>query len=235
MATWNSLIAASLRKVGRLESGGTPTTSEYADGLEEANRILQELSISIGPIYFETVDSVTWTGGSASRTIGSGGNFNVSRPIQVIAAQYRDSNSDDFDMLIVTHREYQSLLDKSFTGTPDRLAYNPTNASGLGTLFIWPVPSSDATIRITSKKPFTAAAAGTDDTALPPGYEPYITFELGARLGSEFGADLSAIQICQQKASNAYKMLVEANVDLPPMQMDPMMPGADCGVELINE
>ena len=235
MATWNSLIAAGLRKVGRLESGGTPTTSEYADGLEEVNRILQELSIAIGPIYFETVDSVTWTGGSLSRTIGSGGNFSVARPIQVIAAQYRDSNGDDFDMTVITHREYQALSDKSLSGTPDRLAYNPTNASALGTLFIWPVPSSDATIRITSKKPFTTAAAGTDDTALPPGFEPYITFELGARLGSEFGADLSAIQICQQKANSALKLIVESGIDLPPMQMDPLMPGSNCGVELINE
>lgn len=235
MATWNSLIAASLRKVGRLESGGTPTTSEYADGLEEVNRILQELSIAIGPIYFETTDSVTWTGGQASRTIGTSGNFNVSRPIQLLAAQYRDSGGTDLDLITITHREYQSISEKSLAGSPDRIAYNPTFASSLGTLFIWPVPSSDTTVRLTSKKPFTAAAAGTDDAALPPGCEPYITFELGARLGSEFGADLSAIQICQQKANNAYKMLVEANVDLPPMQMDPLMPGANCGVELINE
>src|SRR4051812_6199018 len=109
MSTGNTLIQAALQKIGRLGSGDSPSTQEQTDYLDELNRMLDLWNAELGPIYSETLDALTWTANNASRTIGTGANFNVTRPQEIIGAQYRDAGGTDYTISIVTHREYQEF------------------------------------------------------------------------------------------------------------------------------
>lgn len=237
MATYQNLLEAAVRKLGRLESGGSLTASEITDGIAELNRMLGTWNADMGAIFCETLDSLTWATGNASRTIGVGGDLNVARPAQILAAQIR-SGTTDIDLILYTHREYQAIVDKATTANiPRYLAYNPTIASSVGTLFMWPVPSASLTVRITSLKPLAAGVAGTT-AILPDSYEDAIVLNLALRLADEYGAQPGLITV--KMASLAKKAMKEANFMAlsQNIQMDPLAPGftnyGDDPMRLVN-
>lgn len=228
MATGNSLVSDALRKIQRLESGGTATTQELADGVVEINRMLGAWTAQMGPIFSETADSLTWTSGNASRTIGTGADFSVSRPQKILSAFYRDSSSKDSELPVWTHQEYQAIGDKTTTGSiPGLIAYNPTFAAGFGTLFIYPVPTASVTIRLVSLKPLSdLTGAGT--VSLPPAYEDAIVLNLALRLADgDYGAQVSPLMV--RMAALAKRAILESNLVQQPMQMDSLAPGQGNG------
>ncbi len=225
MATWQNSLDGALRLCGRLASGESPTTTENTDYLQVVKEFVSHLSALVGPIAFETLDALTWTGGQASRTIGASGNFNTARPVKVLLGQFRDSSGFDFPPLtLITHLEYQAIVgDKALaSGIPLYLAYNPTIASSLGTLFVWPVPPSDWSFRLTSLKPITAPAALSETITMPDGWEEMIRYNLAPRVAAENGAILSPYVY-----EHAQETLMAVMPDrTQSMQMDPMAPGA---------
>lgn len=221
MSTGNSLIQAALQKIGRLGSGDSPATQEQSDYLDELNRMLDLWNAELGPVYSETVDSLTWTSGNASRTIGTGGDFVVSRPLDIIAAQYRDAASMDYTLSIVTHREYQEIATKTLQDAiPGYLAYNPTYPTG--TLFLWPIPSSTITLRLTSRKPL-AALTGAGTVSLPPGWEDAVVNNLAWRLCDFVGVEPT--QTVVSAAQRGYAALQEAALQFNMAKLDPLLPG----------
>lgn len=223
MATGNSLVTDAISRTANNPSGVAPTTQELADGVTELNRMLGTWNAEMGVIYAETLDSLTWAAGNASRTIGTGGNFSVTRPLIIQGAQWRDSGSVDHPIDVVTHREYQEIMTKVITTSwPDTLAYNPDFSSGLGNLFIWPVPTVDFTFRLNSLKPL-ADLTGAGTVSLPPGYEDAIVMNLAVRMGDIYGSAVS--QITAMLADAAKKAIVEGNIHFNQAKLDPYLPG----------
>lgn len=213
-----------LRKIGAIASGGTGSTQERTDALAELNRMFGTWSAELGPLYFETTESLTWASGSASKTIGVSGDLNTSRPQQILMAQYRDSASVDNPISIITHQAYQGLPDKASTGSPISLAYNPTFSSSLGTLFLYPTPSDSVTLRLTSLKPLAAITDQTATVTLPPGYEDAIVLNLAIRLASgEYAANLNPLLI--EDARNAKRAIVTLNDTVNEIWPDYLAPG----------
>lgn len=224
MAAWNDLFDAALMEIGVLEAGGTGATADRAYCLGVLNRMLGLWSAELGPVHFETTESLTWTSGEASRTIGTSGNFNTPRPEKVIAAHYRDASNNDYPIDVVTHQRYQSIVDKTATGeTPILIAYNPTIASSLGTLFIYPVPSASTTVRLTSYKPFSVITDQAATVVLPSGYEGAIVFNLAVQISGAFGAQLS--EFTRREAIRTKGVLELANFVPQPPKADPLAPG----------
>jgi hypothetical protein len=230
MATYQNLVDGALRICGRLASGASPTSQENTDYLQVLNEMLAGWSARLGPVFSETIESLTWTGGQASRTIGTSGNFNTARPQQVLAAYYRDSSSIDNPIGLISHREYQGIWDKTEArDNPSYLAYLPTNSSNQGTLFVWPVPASDWTFRLVSLKPLGVVAL-SDTVTLPPGYEEAIRWNLAPRLAPENGAGLPPTVF--EMATNTLAALISLNdSETSEMIHDPMAPGGGGDVD----
>lgn len=177
----------------------------------------------MGALFYETLDSLTWTSGNASRTIGTSGDFNVARPLEIIGAQYRDSGSSDYTLAIISHREYQEITTKTVqTAIPSHLAYNPTISSGLGTLFIWPVPQADFTFRLNSRKPL-ADLTGSGTVTLPPGFEDAIVNNLALRLCDFSGIDPTPVLV--KNAQRSFAALERAGKQFNMAKIDPLLPG----------
>jgi hypothetical protein len=228
VATGNSLVTDTLTRIVKLPSGGSATTQELSDGVSELNRMLGSWNAEMGPIFAETLDSLTWTGGSASMTIGTSGSFNVSRPMKILGAQYRDSSNVDHNMQLISHAEYQSAILKTIQIDPywAQLAYNPTYTSSLGTLYILPVPVSSFTFRLNSLKPL-ADLTGAGTVVLPPGFEDAIIMNLAPRLAGVYGYPVTAIMV--QMAAESKKAIVEAAIQFENGHMDPLAPGMPNG------
>jgi hypothetical protein len=214
VTVWNTLFDAALSEIGVLEAGGTGATADRTYCLGHVNRMLSGWSAEIGPIFAETVDSLTWASGNASRTIGTGADLNTTRPEKVIAAYYRDGG-DDIPIAVLSHQRYQAIWDKALTSSDPRvLAYNPTMTTG--TLYMWPVPSGNITLRLVSYKPFTAISDATQDSGLPSGYEAAIVPNLAIRIAPAFGAVVSPDT--RAEARKAKAVLTAANLIPQPMK-----------------
>jgi hypothetical protein len=224
VATGNSIVDDALRKMGRIGSGETGTAQERTDGVAELNRMLGRWNAELGPIFGQIAESLTWSSGQVSRTIGTGGNFNTDRPQKLILAQYRDSSNLDTDLPILTFDEYQRIEDKAATGAiPETIGYNPTFASAMGTLYVYPIPTADFTLRLTSIKLLSSITDATATISLPPGYEDAWMWNLIPRLCTEYGIPIQPYWA--QQAYESKRALEQLNSEPPQIWPDFLAPG----------
>jgi len=200
--------------------------------LIKLNQMLSHWSVRLGPIHYETSETLTWAAAQSSRSIGSGGNLDTVRPLQLLSAYLRDSSSNDFEIRIVTMEEYNHISIKTTAGDiPQIIAYNPTIASGFGTLYVWPVPDASWTLLLNSLKPFTAVSSLASTVLLPPGYEAAIQPNLAVWASGQFGG---LQPTTQQLAADTLAALESLNETDEEMSLDPMMPGGAEGADEIN-
>ena len=83
MPTALQLVKRSMRLIGALEGGGTPTADEQTDGIAALNSMLDAWSIQGLNVYQVQDEAFTWASGQVSQTIGSGGDFSTARPAQI--------------------------------------------------------------------------------------------------------------------------------------------------------
>jgi len=197
------------------------------------NQMLSHWGARLGPIHYETTETLTWASAQSSRTIGSSGNLDTVRPLQILSAYYRDASNNDFPIRLVSMEEYQRVFQKGQAGSiPLCMAYNPTISSSLGTLYVWPVPASSWTLLLNSLKPFTAVTSLTSTIVLPPGYEAAIQPNLAVWAQGQFGGRL--MPTTQQLAQETLAAIESLNETDEEMDLDPMAPGGGSGGDEIN-
>jgi hypothetical protein len=181
MSTASQIIKRSLRLINVLASGETPDASMQADSLEAMNAMLDAWRTESLMVYAMRTESLTLTGAS-SYTIGASGDLNTTRPIKIEEAYWR-SGDIDYPIQIAQSLSYARIADKTTSGDPDWLYYEP--AYPLGTLFLHPIPTS-GTLKLVTWVPLTSFIA-SDEVSLPPGYLEAITYQLAMRLAAEYG------------------------------------------------
>jgi hypothetical protein len=177
-----------MRLAGVIGKGETPDSDESADGLTALNAMLDSWRLERLMVYQIVQGSYTWASSTTSRTIGSGGNFNASRPVRIESAFFRDSSSNDYELAVLrTREEYDSITIKSTTGTqPQWLFYDP--AYPLGVLYAYPISTAQWTLLLNTWQSLQSFSALTTDLALPPGYERAIAYGLAMEIAPEYGS-----------------------------------------------
>lgn len=189
MTTALDIITSAMRKIGAITKNETPSADEANDALETLNDMLGSWSNDSIIIPARTLENFTLAGASASKTIGSGGDFNTVRPVDIIKAYVR-SGTIDYDLLEKTDEEFADIPVKSTTGTPQ--FYNYDNAYPLGTLKFYPVPDQTYTLFILSEKPLASFSSLNAVVDLPPGTNRAIINNLAVDLSPEYGVPVSA-------------------------------------------
>lgn len=184
MATALDLIKKSMRLIGALGQGEEPTAQEATDGLSALNTMLDSWSIERLMIYQIKQEAFTWTGGQSSRTIGSGGNFSTTRPNKIENGFVRISDVD-YPYRVVEKEHYDAITDKTTESTYPEVVYYQ-QASPLGTLYAWPVPSSSVSFYVNHWIPLQSFSALTTGIALPAGYQRAIEYNLAIELQGEY-------------------------------------------------
>jgi len=187
--TARRLIERSLRDLGVLAVGETPTGPEAVDALEKLNELLEAWSLERLMVYAIAEVTHTLTGGTASYTIGAGGAINTGRPLRIENAILRDANNLDIPIRVLTRDEYAGIYLKSTQSTYSRwLYYDNAWSAGLGTITLWPVPStSDKTLHLWLWQPLMAIATLDTSITLPPGYTRALRSNLALEMAAEYG------------------------------------------------
>ncbi len=189
MSTASDLIKGSLRLLGVIASGETPSAADTADGLSALNELIESWSAEGLIVPTITREELSWASAQGSRTWGSGGNFTTARPLRLINASILSSGIES-PLKIVTPDEWADIKNKTLTSTqPTHVYLVPTMTTA--TVYLWPVPSATVTFVPYSQKPLTAFALSSTTFTFPPGYYRALRFNLAIEMAPEYGKEVS--------------------------------------------
>ncbi len=219
MADALTIIKDAMQDLGVLASGGTPTCNDQTDVLRKLNDMLDSWSTSSILVPFRTQISHVLTG-AQSYTIGSGGDINTTRPTYIDSA-YVNHQGIDYPVRVGRDRaEYDRIEDKSITGIPRIVYYEPSLP--LGTLFIWYVGDASYTLKLNTRGQLTQFPDTSTDVDIAPGYKRAIVSNLAIEIAPMF--EVSATAELVKKANESMAMIKRLNRQAPVMQYDSSIP-----------
>lgn len=222
MSTAADLIILALKDIQVLDESETPSAALMADSLTTLNQMLAMWKIDNVNVPAQTVVSFT-PNGTATHTIGVGGDVNIANPQHIDHLFLRTSGIDYPITLLPSFEQYQNIGLKSISTYPDYAYYMPTYP--LGTLYLYPIPSvSIGTIHMTIPIDFQAYTASADSISLRPEYDLAIRFNLAVYLAEMMGR--TARPGIALFARNSLRLLKKANLRIEPLDSgDVMLPG----------
>jgi hypothetical protein len=153
MTTAGEIINGSLRLLGVLAEGETPSASVTQDSIMAINQMIQSWDTERLSV-FSTQDQVfTWPANTISRSIGPTGDFVGNRPIEIDDATYfKDPQSGlSFGVKLINQQQYDGIAFKTVTSTyPQVLWVNNTFPDM--TLTVYPVPIKALEWHIVSRR-----------------------------------------------------------------------------------
>ena len=188
MATASGMILRALRLSGEKRIGDTLTSDEQTAYLEDLNTMLESWSIDRLMVYQLLQESKALTTSDGTYTIGSGGDFNTTRPTKIVDPCFiRDSSGIDYPVTLIDAKTYGEFSKKTIDGSiPEYLFYDGAFASSLGTIFLYPEPSASLTLYINSWQQLQTFALISTTVVLPPGYKRAIEFNFAVEHAGGF-------------------------------------------------
>lgn len=195
--TGNELIARSMRLMGYLSSGETPSGNDAQDALSALNDLIDAWKLERLFIFTIARTTKTLTSGTASYTIGSGGDINIDRPIWIDRATLIYDTSaatpSETPLELFTDQRWQEVRQKTLqSGLADGIFYDHGFTAGLGRIYPWPIPNTSTT-QLVLYVPSTAVAAFADlttDYTFPPGYSRMLRYNLAVEMAPEWGREV---------------------------------------------
>jgi len=221
MATALDIVRRSMRLVGALGGGETPTDTEQTDGIAALNSMLDAWGVQANAIYMVQDETFTWAATNATRTMGSGGDFDTVRPI-FIEGMFQRQSSIDYPIQKATEQQYAAIPDKDTSSTIIYWIY-PDSGYPLTTLYAFPVPSVAASVHIRSHKPLQSFTAATTALAMPQGYQDALEFNLAVILAAEYGRDVRPH--VAQRARATLRAIKVRNHRMPTAVIEPALGG----------
>lgn len=180
-------ITKAMRICGVIGQNETPSSSEADDGLDALNDMIDSWNTDRTYIYAVTQSTIPVVNGQAAYTIGTGGDFNITRPVKIDNAFIR-INDVDFPLIGINNQDYDSIAYKANQGFPEYFFYNPSMP--LGTLTIYGVPTQ-GDLYIDTWTQLTEFATLQTDITFPPGYRRAFNYNLAKEIAPEYGVTLS--------------------------------------------
>lgn len=234
--TWADLITIALKRINVVQAGSTPTADDMADAFDLTNLWIDALATErmTIPFLLRSTWTIVSTKGTLTTpyTVGTGGDISITRPPKAadLVIKFQDtavSPTYEYGLDRYTDEEWEAIPQKTLTGTlPVGAYYNPTYASGYGSLHLWPVPTQ-ANLQgvLYAPSPIAQAGATTDTIVLPNGYKFFITENLAVLFAATFREGLPVDPALVQSAITSKANIKRANTPTLLMAGDPMYAG----------
>ncbi len=209
MTTALDVIEAAALKLGAKATGESLTADEATDSLNILISMLGSLTIDGGMIFKVQQEVLSWAGGNATRTIGSGGELNTTCPVKIEDGTFFRVDGTDYPVEIVRDRAtYDSISSKSDTSSYPEILYYEYGAA-LGKLYVYPVPSATISLYLNSWSQLQSLTALTDVISFPPGYQWYLEHALAVALSPVF--DVPVPVLVEREAGIAKRRIERLN------------------------
>ena len=190
MATAGDIINGSLRLLGVLAEGETPSAETSQDALTAMNQMIDSWNTERLAV-FSTQDQVfNWPVGVKSQTLGPSGDFVGNRPILLDDSTYfRDPSTNvSFGIKIINQQQYDGIAVKTVTSTYPQVIWLNMNYPDIE-MYIYPVPTRLLEWHFISVDELTQPATLATDLHFPPGYLRAFRYNLACELAPEFGVE----------------------------------------------
>ena len=188
-----TLISASMIDIGTLQPGEVPSASEAQDCLTRLNQWIDGLANQRLSIYYVPRITKALTAGTASYTVGTGGDINIVRPLFLdrVNLIYDNTATIPTELLLrmYSDQEWQMVAQKSLKAAYSTgVYYDYSYSSGLSRLWVWPIPTSTTTTLVlyAPQQALTHFADLTTDYTFPPGYERMLRTNLCCEISPMF-------------------------------------------------
>ena len=196
--TRDDIIKRALRLIGATSQGETPTATQISEAAISLNSLVKAWAADGMPLWAITEKTITLVAGQSEYTV------TTPKPLKVLQAWNRNTTSNvDIPMRVLTKQEYNMLGNKTSTGNPIQLYYDPRRDSGVFHLF--PVPTSVEqtanVIHYVCQIHFEDFDASTDNPDFPQEWYDAITYGLATRLAPEYGIPTADRKVLWQEMS----------------------------------
>jgi len=218
MATINDLIKQAYRKLNVVGIGENLDAYQLTEGLGAVNSLIDSWNTDKLIPFYNAREDFNLVSGTQSYTIGSGGVFNTTRPIEILSASVTDTGLS-YPVLIISTEEWLKIRNKAESSDlPAYLYYEP--GMPLGTIYLWRKPSANNVLTIMSKKQIGSFVSG-DAVSLPPSYEKAMVDNLALELLPFYPSE-SLFPLLDRQARASLERLKRANImqNITPMDID---------------
>lgn len=190
MTTGRTIIESALRKISVLGSGQSLPAEEAADALVQLNAMIDSWNVEGWNGYTQVREVFSLTAGVTSYTIGSGGDFDTTRPVRIIAAFLRQTGSNiDYSIELIDAAAYANADKEQNGGLPCALYYDGNFP--LGNILLVGAPVAGYSLYIYSYKENTQFTTINTDIDLPPGMEQALVYNLAVYMAPEYEKEAS--------------------------------------------
>jgi len=191
---------------------GSSVTSTSTDAYLVLNTLVKAWMADGLQLWAITSYNVPLTNATNQYSIGLGQTINIPKPLKIIQAYNRNINTNiDIPMRILTRQENNMLGNKSVSGNPIQLYYQPQR--NYGDMFVFPTPTTVEAaanrIVIHYQRPFEDFDSGTDEPDFPQEWFDALAYGLACRLAPTYGIPLqdrkqlwNEMTIIKQEAMN---------------------------------
>ena len=192
MTTAGDLINGSLRLLGVLAEGETPSAETSQDALVAMNQMVQSWNTERLAVFSTQDQVVTWPPSTISRTFGPTGDIVANRPVAIDDSTYfRDPASGiSFGLKLINQQQYNGIAVKTVTSTYPQVMWVNMTYPDIE-MYVYPVPTKVLEFHVVSVEELTQPANLATDLAFPPGYLRCFRYNLACELAPEFGTEPS--------------------------------------------
>lgn len=190
MSTVLDLIKGSLRKIGVLAEGETPSAQMSSDALRSLNMMLDSWNNQNLIVNGVVIESFPLVSGQATYTLGTGGDFDTTVPIRTDKAFIKLNDGSEYPVKMVDNNYWGNIQVKDTESIPDIIYINKNYP--LKNVRLYPAPNESMTLCLHNYRQVSNFANLTDSLNVPIGHERAIEFNLSIELAPEYGAAPSA-------------------------------------------
>lgn len=186
------IIEDALGLTNAVGSDQTLTNDEVSDCLRVFNDVMEEGSIYGFFPYAQANQTFSTVAAQAVYTVGTGGNWNTTRPEIVYEPAYATISGVSFPYAAITQAEYNLIGYKAQPGggTDVPQYYLFLQAFPMATITLWPVPDAVLSVTFSFGRVLAQVTNAATAISFPQGYAKAFKYKLGVELPSVFGKSI---------------------------------------------
>lgn len=229
-------ITRALRLLNMIDPTEAPSAEDAEDAFQTLNDWIDSLGTQRLTIYALQRATKTLTSGTASYTIGDGGDIDVIRPVWIeqgsagLILDIAAATPLEYPLTVLTDDQYKGVAQKTFqNGQVEAIYYDHNWSAALGRIYPFPIPNVSTTqLVLYLPTALTEFANLSTEYTFPPAYRRAIRYNLAMELANDFHVDPPAA--VARIASDTMAWIKRANYRPSVVRIDPALTGKRGGV-----
>ncbi len=238
MATFRDICTDAMMEIGALGQGETMSAPDAQLCLRYGQRMLDAWAADRLTLSVQSATSITWPSSTSTQTIGPGGDIDVQRPVWINQMNYvipGSSPAVETRMAPMDDDQYaQNTIKLLQSSLPQQYFYQTSIDTVLGTLYIWPEPTQQVTLKLYAPQAVGVPVSLDSILLGPPGYLQAYHYQLALKICTPFAKQVPTL--LPGLAADAYALMKRQNVDPGLLGCDPaLIPRGSGGYNVLSD